>query len=66
MAGPRCLFDSDCGVVLLTCSRGIDTNGSINILQVLLAHVLLGERLTRLQLAGVGVALAGVGALSVG
>jgi drug/metabolite transporter (DMT)-like permease len=33
---------------------------------VLLAHVLLGERLTRFQLAGVGVALAGVAALSVG
>ena len=33
---------------------------------VLLAHALLGERLTRLQLAGVGVALAGVAALSVG
>jgi drug/metabolite transporter (DMT)-like permease len=33
---------------------------------VLLAHVMLGERLTRVQLAGVGVALAGVAALSVG
>ncbi|HEY3922213.1 MAG TPA: EamA family transporter [Gaiellaceae bacterium] len=33
---------------------------------VLLAHVLLGERLTPLQLTGVGVALAGVAALSVG
>ena len=33
---------------------------------VLLAHVVLGERLTRFQLAGVGVALAGVAALSVG
>ena len=33
---------------------------------VLLAHLLLGERLTRLQLGGVGVALAGVAALSVG
>jgi drug/metabolite transporter (DMT)-like permease len=33
---------------------------------VLLAHVVLGERLTPLQLAGVGVALAGVAALSVG
>jgi drug/metabolite transporter (DMT)-like permease len=33
---------------------------------VLLAHVLLGERLTPFQLAGVGVALAGVAALSVG
>ena len=33
---------------------------------VLLAHVLLAERLTRVQLAGVGVALAGVAALSVG
>jgi len=33
---------------------------------VLLAHVVLGERLTRVQLAGVGVALAGVAALSVG
>lgn len=33
---------------------------------VLLAHVVLGERLTPFQLAGVGVALAGVAALSVG
>jgi uncharacterized membrane protein len=33
---------------------------------VLLAHVVLGERLTRFQRAGVGVALAGVAALSVG
>jgi drug/metabolite transporter (DMT)-like permease len=33
---------------------------------VLLAHVLLAERLTRVQLAGVAVALAGVAALSVG
>jgi drug/metabolite transporter (DMT)-like permease len=33
---------------------------------VLLAHVVLGERLTRAQLAGVAVALAGVAALSVG
>jgi drug/metabolite transporter (DMT)-like permease len=33
---------------------------------VLLAHVVLGERLTPLQLMGVGVALAGVAALSVG
>jgi drug/metabolite transporter (DMT)-like permease len=33
---------------------------------VLLAHLLLGERLTRLQLAGVGVALSGVAALSIG
>ena len=33
---------------------------------VLLAHLLLHERLTRVQLAGVGVALAGVAALSVG
>ena len=33
---------------------------------VLLAHLLLAERLTRVQLAGVGVALAGVAALSVG
>jgi drug/metabolite transporter (DMT)-like permease len=32
---------------------------------VLLAYVILGERLSRLQLAGIGVALAGVGALSV-
>jgi drug/metabolite transporter (DMT)-like permease len=33
---------------------------------VLLAHLVLGERLTRVQLAGVGVALAGVAALSGG
>ena len=33
---------------------------------VLLAHLLLAERLTRVQLAGVGIALAGVAALSVG
>jgi drug/metabolite transporter (DMT)-like permease len=33
---------------------------------VLLAHAVLGERLTRLQRAGVGFALAGVAALSVG
>ena len=33
---------------------------------VLLAHVVLGERLTPLQIVGVGVALAGVAALSVG
>jgi len=33
---------------------------------VLLAHVVLGERLTGAQLAGVAVALAGVAALSVG
>ena len=33
---------------------------------VLLAHLLLAERLTRFQLAGVAVALAGVAALSVG
>jgi drug/metabolite transporter (DMT)-like permease len=33
---------------------------------VLLAHVVLGERLTSVQLAGVAVALAGVAALSVG
>jgi drug/metabolite transporter (DMT)-like permease len=33
---------------------------------VLLAHAVLGERLTRLQRAGVGLALAGVAALSVG
>ena len=33
---------------------------------VLLAHLLLAERLTRIQLAGVAVALAGVAALSVG
>jgi drug/metabolite transporter (DMT)-like permease len=33
---------------------------------VLLAHLLLHERLTRVQLAGVGVALGGVAALSVG
>jgi drug/metabolite transporter (DMT)-like permease len=33
---------------------------------VLLAHLVLGERLTPVQLAGVGVALAGVAALSVG
>jgi drug/metabolite transporter (DMT)-like permease len=33
---------------------------------VLLAHVLLAERLTRTQLGGVGIALAGVAALSVG
>jgi drug/metabolite transporter (DMT)-like permease len=33
---------------------------------VLLAHLLLGERLTRIQLGGVGVALAGVAALGVG
>ena len=36
------------------------------VMTVLLAHVFLGERLTPLQLAGVGVALAGVAALSVG
>jgi drug/metabolite transporter (DMT)-like permease len=33
---------------------------------VLLAHLILSERLTRVQLAGVGVALTGVAALSVG
>jgi drug/metabolite transporter (DMT)-like permease len=36
------------------------------VMTVLLAHVLLGERLTRLQIAGVGAALAGVAALSSG
>jgi len=36
------------------------------IVTVLLAHLLLGERLTRLQIAGVGTALAGVVALSSG
>jgi drug/metabolite transporter (DMT)-like permease len=36
------------------------------VMTVLLAHVFLGERLTPLQLTGVGVALAGVAALSVG
>jgi drug/metabolite transporter (DMT)-like permease len=36
------------------------------VMTVLLAHVVLGERLTPLQLTGVGVALAGVAALSVG
>ena len=36
------------------------------VMTVLLAHIFLGERLTPLQLAGVGVALAGVAALSVG
>jgi drug/metabolite transporter (DMT)-like permease len=34
------------------------------VMTVLLAHVLLGERLTPLQIAGVGAALAGVAALS--
>jgi drug/metabolite transporter (DMT)-like permease len=33
---------------------------------VLLAHLILSERLTRVQLAGVGIALTGVAALSVG
>jgi drug/metabolite transporter (DMT)-like permease len=33
---------------------------------VLLAHLVLGERLTRVQVGGVGIALAGVAALSVG
>ena len=36
------------------------------VMTVLLAYVFLGERLTPLQLGGVGVALAGVAALSVG
>lgn len=36
------------------------------VMTVLLAHIFLGERLTALQLVGVGVALAGVAALSVG
>jgi drug/metabolite transporter (DMT)-like permease len=36
------------------------------VMTVLLAHVFLGERLTPLQIGGVGVALAGVAALSVG
>lgn len=36
------------------------------VMTVLLAYVFLGERLTTLQLAGVGIALAGVAALSVG
>jgi drug/metabolite transporter (DMT)-like permease len=36
------------------------------VMTVLLAHVFLGERLTPLQLTGVGVALTGVAALSVG
>jgi len=36
------------------------------VMTVVLAHLLLGERLTPTQLAGVGLALAGVAALSVG
>jgi drug/metabolite transporter (DMT)-like permease len=36
------------------------------VMTVVLAHVLLGERLTRLQLGGVAVALGGVAALSAG
>jgi drug/metabolite transporter (DMT)-like permease len=36
------------------------------VMTVLLAHVFLGERLTPIQLGGVGIALAGVAALSVG
>ena len=36
------------------------------VMTVLLAHVVLGERLTRVQIAGVGIALAGVAALSAG
>ncbi len=36
------------------------------VMTVLLAHVVLGERLTRLQIAGVGIALAGVAAVSAG
>ena len=36
------------------------------VMTVLLAYVLLGERLTRLQIAGIAVALAGVAALSAG
>lgn len=36
------------------------------VMTVLLAHIVLGERLTRTQLAGIGVALAGVAALSAG
>ena len=34
------------------------------VMTVLLAHIVLGKRLTRLQLAGVGIALAGVAAVS--
>ena len=36
------------------------------VMTVLLAYIFLGERLTTFQLAGVGIALAGVAALSVG
>ena len=36
------------------------------VMTVLLAYAFLHERLTPLQLAGIGVALAGVAALSVG
>ena len=36
------------------------------VITVVLAHIVLGERLTPLQLAGVAVALAGVAALSIG
>jgi drug/metabolite transporter (DMT)-like permease len=36
------------------------------VMTLILAHVLLGERLTRTQIWGVGIALAGVVALSAG
>jgi len=36
------------------------------VMTVLLAHIVLGERLTPLQIAGVGIALAGVAAVSAG
>ena len=36
------------------------------VMTVLLAHIVLGERLTRLQIAGVGIALIGVAAVSAG
>jgi uncharacterized membrane protein len=36
------------------------------VMTVLLAHIVLGERLTRLQIAGVGIALVGVAAVSAG
>jgi len=66
------LFDVGANALFaLASSRGllalVSVLGSLYpVVTVLLAHLVLGERLTRLQLGGVGVALAGVAAVSAG